>query len=152
MKRRSFLKGSIATSTLTVAAGAGLLHPAAVLADYPTAAFDAEDAMSAVNSFMGSSEASESGDIELKAPVQAENGAVVPIKATANGPTEALAIVVEGNPRPLVMSATFSNANGFLSGRIKMGQTSNVIAYAKTPGGIIKATQEVKVTVGGCGG
>lgn len=152
MKRRSFLKGSIATSTLTVAAGAGLLHPAAVLADYPAAAFDADDAMSAVNSFMGTSDATESGDVQLKAPVQAENGAVVPVKATTSGATEALAIVVEGNPKPLVMSATFSNANGFLSGRIKMGKTSNVVAYAKTSGGVIKATQEVKVTVGGCGG
>ena len=65
---------------------------------------------------------------------------------------ETCAVVVEGNPRPLVMSATFSNANGFLSGRIKMGKTSNVVAYAKTSGGVIKATQEVKVTVGGCGG
>ena len=152
MKRRSFLKGSIATSTLTVAAGAGLLHPAAVLAEYPTAAFDAEDAMSAVKNFFGSADAAESGDVQLKAPVQAENGAVVPIKATTSGAAEAIAVVVEGNPRPLVMSATFSNANGFLSGRIKMGKTSNVVAYAKTSGGVIKATQEVKVTVGGCGG
>ena len=152
MKRRSFLKGSIATSTLTVAASAGLLHPTAVLADYPTAAFDAEDAMTAVKEFLGSTDATESGGVQLKAPVQAENGAVVPVKATTSAAAEALAIVVEGNPRPLVMSATFSNANGFLSGRIKMGTTSNVIAYAKTSGGIIKATQEVKVTVGGCGG
>ena len=152
MKRRSFLKGSIATSTLTVAAGAGLLHPASVLADYPTAAFDAEDSMAAVSDFLGSGDATESGDVQLKAPVQAENGAVVPVKATTSGAAEAIAIIVEGNPRPMVMAATFSNANGFLSGRIKMGKTSNVVAYAKTSGGLIKATQEVKVTVGGCGG
>lgn len=152
MKRRSFLKGTIATSTLTVAAGAGLLHPAAVLADYPTAAFDADDAMAAINDFLGSSDATESGDVQLKAPVQAENGAVVPVKATTSGAAEALAIVVEGNPKPLVLAATFSAANGLLSGRIKMGKTSNVVAYAKTSGGVIKATQEVKVTVGGCGG
>ena len=153
MKRRSFLKGSIATSTLTIAASAGLLHPTSVLADYPAAAFDADDAMAAVNGILGSSDASDSGDIQLKAPVQAENGAVVPIKVSTSVAAEAIAIVVEGNPRPLVLAATLgAGANGVLSGRIKMGKSSNVVAYAKTAGGIIKAGQEVKVTVGGCGG
>lgn len=153
MKRRSFLKGSIATSTLTIAASAGLLHPTSVLADYPTAAFDADDAAVAVSDIMGSSDASDSADIQLKAPVQAENGAVVPVKVSTSGATEAIAIVVEGNPKPLVLAATMgAGANGLLSGRIKMGKTSNVVAYAKTAGGVIKASQEIKVTVGGCGG
>jgi sulfur-oxidizing protein SoxY len=153
MKRRSFLKGSIATSSLTIAASAGLLHPTAVLAEYPMAAFDADDAMMAVADFMGSSDASDSGDINLKAPVQAENGAVVPVKVSTSVAAESIAIVVEGNPKPLVMAATLgAGANGVLSGRIKMGKTSNVVAYAKTAGGVIKASQEVKVTVGGCGG
>ncbi len=153
MKRRSFLKGSLATSTLSIAAGAGLLQPGTVLADYPAAAFDAEGAMDAVAAVLGSSEAADSGDIVLKAPVQAENGAVVPIKVTTSVPTESIALVVEGNPRPLVLAANIGEGgNGYLSGRIKMGQTSNVVAYAKTANGIIKAGQEVKVTVGGCGG
>ncbi len=153
MKRRSFLKGSIATSSLAIAASAGLLHPTAVLADYPMAAFDADDAMTAVADIMGSSDASDSGDINLKAPVQAENGAVVPVKVSTNVAVESIAIVVEGNPKPLVLAAALgAGANGVLSGRIKMGKTSNVVAYAKTAGGVIKASQEVKVTVGGCGG
>jgi sulfur-oxidizing protein SoxY len=153
MKRRSFLKGSIATSSLTIAASAGLLHPAAVLADYPMAAFDADDAMIAVADIMGSGDASDSGDIVLKAPPIAENGAVVPVKVSTSIAAESIAIVVEGNPKPLVMAATLgAGANGVLSGRIKMGKTSNVVAYAKTAGGVIKASQEVKVTVGGCGG
>jgi sulfur-oxidizing protein SoxY len=153
MKRRSFLKGSIATSTLTVAASAGLLHPSSVFADYPMAAFDQEDAMAAVSGMFGSNDAAESGDIQLKAPVQAENGAVVPVKVSTSVPAETIIIVVEGNPRPLVMAAALgAGANGVLSGRIKMGKTSNVMAYAKTAGGVIKTSQEVKVTVGGCGG
>jgi sulfur-oxidizing protein SoxY len=153
MKRRSFLKGSIATSTLTVAASAGLLHPASVFADYPMAAFDQEDAMAAVSGMFGSSDAADSGDIQLKAPVQAENGAVVPVKVSTSVPAETIIIVVEGNPRPLVMAAALgAGANGVLSGRVKMGKTSNVMAYAKTAGGVIKTSQEVKVTVGGCGG
>jgi sulfur-oxidizing protein SoxY len=153
MKRRSFLKGSIATSSLTIAASAGLLHSTSVFADYPMAAFDADEAMVAVTEIMGSGDGADSGDITLKAPVQAENGAVVPVKVSTNVPTEAIAIVVEGNPKPLVLTAVLgAGANGVLSGRIKMGKTSNVVAYAKTPGGVIKTSQEIKVTVGGCGG
>lgn len=153
MKRRSFLKGSLATSTLSIAAGAGLLHPTAVLAEYPMAAYDADDAGTALNSLFGTGDAADSGDIVLKAPVQAENGAVVPIKVSTSVPSEVIAIVVEGNPKPLVLSAALgAGANGNLSGRIKMGKTSNVVAYAKTANGVIRTSQEVKVTVGGCGG
>ena len=154
MKRRSFIKGSLATSSLVIAASAGLLQPGQVLAaDYPAAAFDADAASDALSAIMGSGDASDSGDIVLKAPVQAENGAVVPVKVTVPGGAEAIALVVEGNPKPLVLAATLgAGANGFLSGRIKMGKTSNVVAYAKTAAGIIKASQEIKVTVGGCGG
>lgn len=154
MKRRSFLKGSLATSTLSVAASAGLLHPTAALADYPMAAFDADSASDAVSGILGSSDASVSGDIELKAPVQAENGAVVPVKVLTSVAVESIALVVEGNPKPLVLAAVLgAGTNGFLSGRIKMGKSSNVVAYAKTAGGVIRtADQEIKVTVGGCGG
>jgi len=153
MKRRSFLKGSLATSTLSIAASAGLLNSSTVFAAYPTAAFDADDAMGGIKDFMGSGDAADSGDIVLKAPVQAENGAVVPVKVSTSIPATKVAVVVEGNPKPLVLAAELGNgANGVLSGRIKMGQTSNVIAYALTAGGVIKAAQEIKVTVGGCGG
>lgn len=153
MQRRSFLKGSLATTTLSIAVGSGLLHSTNVLADYPMAAFDADDAMAALKDVLGSGDASDSGDITLKAPVQAENGAVVPVKISTSVPVEAIALVVEGNPKPLVMAAQLgSGTNGVLSGRIKMGKSSNVVAYAKTSGGVIKAGQEVKVTVGGCGG
>ncbi len=153
MKRRSFLKGSLATSTLSIAASAGLLNSTAAFADYPMAAFDSDNAGTALSGLFGSDAASDSGDITLKAPVQAENGSVVPVKVTVAGAVESIAIVVEGNPKPLVMAATMgAGATGVLSGRIRMGKTSNVVAYAKTAGGVIKASQEIKVTVGGCGG
>lgn len=154
MKRRSFIKGSLATSALTIAAGAGLLKPTQVLAaDYPQAAFETKTPADAVSAVMGTADAADSGDITLKAPVQAENGAVVPIKVAVSVPTEAIAVVVAGNPSPLVMTANMGNGSGgTLEGRIKMGKTSDVVAYAKTANGVIKASSEVKVTVGGCGG
>ncbi|MCK5920135.1 MAG: thiosulfate oxidation carrier protein SoxY [Methylococcales bacterium] len=154
MKRRSFLKGSLASSTLVIAASAGLLQAGQVMAAvYPQAAFDADAANDALSVILGGNDATDSDDIVLTAPVQAENGAVVPLKVEVSVQTEAVAIVVDGNPKPLVLAATLAaGSKGFLSGRIKMGKTSMVVAYAKTPNGLIKASQEIKVTVGGCGG
>jgi len=36
--------------------------------------------------------------------------------------------------------------------RVKMGQTSNVLALVKADGKFFYAMKEVKVTLGGCGG
>jgi sulfur-oxidizing protein SoxY len=45
-----------------------------------------------------------------------------------------------------------TDTDGFLSIRIKMGQTANVRAIVKAGGKTYTAAKEVKVTVGGCGG
>ena len=96
MKRRIFLKGSMATGAIAVAASAGLLAPARVLAAaWPEAAFTAKSEADALNAFFGSADAQDSGDVTLKAPLQAENGAVVPIKVmTSLADVEAIAVVV----------------------------------------------------------
>ena len=44
------------------------------------------------------------------------------------------------------------SAGGMFSARIKMGQTSPVNCYVKAGGKVYKTSQEIKVTVGGCGG
>jgi len=38
------------------------------------------------------------------------------------------------------------------SSRIKMGETSEVMAVVKTPDGIYSTSKRVKVTIGGCDG
>ena len=81
MKRRIFLKGSLATTTLMVAASAGMLIPKSVLASaWPKAAFEAKTEADALNAFFGTSDVTQSDQVSIKAPLQAENGAVVPIK------------------------------------------------------------------------
>ena len=154
MKRRTFLKGSLASGVLAVAAGAGVLKPGQVLAaEYPAAAFKREiSTEEALKASLGMSEMSDSGDIKIKAPLQAENGAVVPIKVETTLPAEVIAIVSVKNPAPLTTFVNLSGAGGFYSARIKMGQTSDVHAIVKSGGKLMKATQQIKVTVGGCGG
>ena len=78
---------------------------------------------------------------------------MVPIAVTSKIPnTQSISIIAEKNPFPL--SSTFDIANGaegYVSTRLKMGETSNVRAVVKADGKFYTAVKEVKVTVGGCG-
>ena len=152
--RRVFLRGAAASSVVGVAVGAGLITPRAVLAAWPKDAFDARSVSAAMNSLFSSEATAESSDIEIKAPDIAENGAVVPVSVTTSlSDIESITIVAEKNPVPL--SASFnlaSNAQGYVSTRIKMGKTQNIMAVVKSGGKLYSAKKEVKVTIGGCGG
>ena len=140
-------------------AGAALLAlatlPRALLAAaWPDKAFEAKEAGAAMAALLGTEEATPSEQIMLKVPEIAENGAVVPVTIeTSLENVESISIVVPNNPRPL--AATFEILPGTLpevSSRIKMGETSDVIAVVKTDAGLFRASKEVKVTIGGCGG
>ncbi len=155
MKRRSFLKGTLATGAAAIAVNAGLLTPSTVLADWNSKAFNAKTTDDALNALYGASNATTSGDVVLKAPAIAENGAVTPVTVDASGITgvESITILASKNPIPLVCEYTFGAAAvGYVSTRIKMGQTMDVIAVVNAGGKLLKAEQEVKVTIGGCGG
>lgn len=154
LKRRVFLKGSVAAGTLGVAVGAGLLTPSAVMAAWPKEAFGAKKVEDALSSLMGSSATSPSDAIKIKAPDIAENGAVVPITvdSSLNG-IESIAIIASANGTPLVASFNLGEgAQGFVSTRIKMGKTGDVIAVCKSGDQMFSARKGVKVTIGGCGG
>jgi sulfur-oxidizing protein SoxY len=154
INRRTFLKGTLAGSTLAVAAAAGLLTPARVLAAaWPAAAFEAKSIDDALKGLYGTSAAADSKAIVIKAPIQAENGAVVPITvSTSLANVEAIAILVAGNANPLVASVSLAGAEGYFSARMKMGKTSDVKVVVKSGGKLHTASQQIKVTVGGCGG
>lgn len=153
--RRSFLKSSAAASAVGVAISAGLLSPRTVLANaWPKAAFEATSVDAAISAAFGGASIADSGDIKLKVPDIAENGAVVPVQATSNiAGTESIHFLVAKNNTPLTASFMLSDkCEGFAGTRIKMGTTSGVIAVVKAKGKYYKTTAEVKVTIGGCGG
>ncbi len=153
MKRRVFLKSTLAGSAVAVAVGAGLVAPRQVLAAWPKSAFEAKTVQDAMKGIFGSDLSEASGDIKIKAPDIAENGAVVPVTISTGMKAESIAIIVEKNGTPL--AATFNlaaNTEGYVSTRIKMGKTSDVIAVVKSGGKTYSARKEVKVTIGGCGG
>jgi len=151
--RRNVLKSAAGAGTVAVAVAAGLLKPTMALAGAPRSAFEAKTVGDALKG-MGATGAAESKDITIKAPDIAENGAVVPVEVTSGiAGTTAIAIVAEKNATPLVADFDLSNgAQGFISTRIKMGQTSQVRAVVTAGGKTYTAAKEVKVTIGGCGG
>ncbi|NDP47639.1 MAG: thiosulfate oxidation carrier protein SoxY [Sulfuriferula multivorans] len=151
--RRNVLKSAAGAGTVAVAVAAGLLKPTMALAGAPRTAFEAKNVGDALKG-MGATGAADSKDITIKAPDIAENGAVVPVEVTSSiAGTTAIAIISEKNATPLVADFDLSNgAQGFISTRIKMGQTSLVRAVVTAGGKTYTAAKEVKVTIGGCGG
>ncbi len=151
MNRRLFLTGMA-----LCASGFGLLKSVVSMAmEWPKALFELESEPDVVKALFGDAPVAESGGVSIKAPLQAENGAVVPIKVTTTlADAESISIVVEKNPSPFITSVNLQPgaSGGLYSARIKMGQTSKVAAYVKAGGKVHMAAQEIKVTVGGCGG
>jgi sulfur-oxidizing protein SoxY len=154
MKRRIFLKGSLATGAIGLAVSAGLITPRMVLAAWPKAAFEAKSVDGAVDSLFGSSTLTASDKIKIKAPDIAENGAVVPIsiEASIEG-VDSISLIAENNATPLTSSFVLGKGTQpYIATRIKMGKTGKVIAVVKAGDKLYSTGKEVKVTIGGCGG
>ncbi len=136
-----------------LAAFGAAIAPRFAFAGWNKAAFDGKTLADAYKA-MGVEGAKESGDVQFLASDIAENGAVVPLQAVSKIPnTTQIAFLVEKNPN--MLAASFDIGPDMVpdvTTRIKMGQTSNVIALVKADGKFYTATKEIKVTLGGCGG
>ena len=153
-KRRILLKGSLAAGAVGVAVGAGLLTPRVVLAEWPEGAFAATSVDDALNALLGSNTHEASESIKIKAPDIAENGAVVPVtvESDAEG-ISSISIIAAGNQNPLIASFNLGEDSlAFVSTRIKMAKTAEVVAVVKAGDKVMSSAKEVKVTIGGCGG
>jgi sulfur-oxidizing protein SoxY len=152
--RRKFLKTATYVGATASVIGSGVLLPQRVLGAYNADAFAAKDVNGALSGALGSDQHTASDAVKLKAPDIAENGAVVPVTVSSSmSNVEAIAIVASANASPLTSSYQLSPASeAFVSTRIKMGKTADVIAVVKADGKLYSATKEVKVTIGGCGG
>jgi sulfur-oxidizing protein SoxY len=91
--------------------------------------------------------------IVLTAPDRAENGAIVPVTVDSRLPgTQAIFIVVEANPNPMVLRFTVpEGTDAWVSTRIKMAESSKVYAIVRADGRLYAVSRDTQVTVGGCG-
>lgn len=145
--RRDFLKtGSMATL-------------AAVLAPHMAMAEEADVKAALEKLYAGKPMAA--GKIKLDLPQIAENGLVVPIGVDVESPmtdqdyVKAVHVFADGNPLPGVISYRFTPECGkaSASARMRLARTQNIVAVAEmSNGSLFTAKQEVKVTIGGCGG
>jgi len=152
--RRTFLQAGMTACTVAIAAGAGLLTPRTVLAAWPKNAFEAKSVADAIKALSGAGATANSSDIAIEAPDIAENGAVVSITVKSKLPkTEQISVLVPENSTPLCASYMMTeDMDSFITGRIKMRKTSDVVAVVKAGGKLLTTKKPVKVTLGGCGG
>ena len=148
LKRRSFLGVSAACL-----GGALLLPLRALAAMWNKAAFDAEKLDDAESKLEINGEIA-SSNISIIAPNRAENGAIVQVEIIANIPNvEAIAILVEKNPTPLIANVMLAKSiQAKLTTRIKMAETSDIKVIVKSDGKYFTASKNVQVLENGCGG
>ncbi len=150
--RRDLLARSV--QVLSAMAAAGLL-PALAQAQvgaYPQRAFDAKT-MDALMQALGTAPPRESSAVSISGPDVAENGAAVPIDASAHVPgVRRLLLAVEKNPS--LLSAVFEltdRVQAQVSIRLRMDQSSRVFAVAlMNDGQALYAFKDIQVIVGGC--
>jgi sulfur-oxidizing protein SoxY len=152
--RRAFLKASVALGAYSLATATGLIAPATTQADWLADFFAAGTLDETLQKAFDTKKINSSDKIALKLPSIAENGAVVPITITSTlALVEQVFILVEKNPVPLAAVFDLSpDVEAFVSARLKIAETCNVIVVVKAVAQLYKTEQMVKVTIGGCGG
>ncbi len=149
--RRRFLGGAACFCGLLAFSGQLL---AALKPSRPDGAFDEESFDKSMATLKAGKAVEVSDKIQIKVPDIAENGAVVPVSvSTSLTGVRRITVLVEDNPTPLVSVFEFhEGAIPYISTRVKMLKTSNVMVLVEAGGKLYSAGKEVKVTIGGCGG
>ena len=150
MQRRLLLKGLLGFTTMAAAMTA---MPRLAMAKW-SKAFDNETVDGALKDLYGSTALTKDDKITLKVPEIAENGAVVPVTVkTKMANVTNISILADKNPQPLAASFTLPEGTAAeVSIRIRLGETQVVKAIVEADGKLYTTEQEVKVTIGGCGG
>lgn len=151
ISRRSFFI-NLGKSAGYLALIAGL--PQMAWAKWNEKAFTATNLDAAIKAKYGDLPLSDSAEVKLKAPAIAENGAVVPVKVSTDiKNVKSISLFVKDNPAPLVTTLYIGKGTqASIQIRIRMGKTSEVVAIVEADGKLYKTAQQVKVTIGGCGG
>lgn len=153
MKRRDFIKNI----GLAGVASATIIPTLSLAATHTTAPFPFADA---INTITGGKGITPSSKVSIKAPEIAENGAVVPVTIEVDSPMTASSYVKtihlfatqNGNSRCAAVHLTPANGKAYFSTRIKLGKSQDVTVVAEmSDGTFLSASQNVKVTIGGCG-
>ena len=158
--RRDALAAGGRAGLLSLLVASGFVRPQDVFAQatpasgllVPAEAFNTKGIPATLKA-LGATGSVESRDIRIEAPDISETGGQVPIIITSNIPrTESIAILIENNPHAL--SSVFEVpawTDAYLSLNVKLAESTQVYALARSGGKYFHARQMVRVTIGGCG-
>lgn len=95
---------------------------------------------------------SKSDALSLTLPQIAEDGAYVPVTLESSLPgIDALFIFAENNPNPLIARFSLSpSLEAFISLQIKLNESGEVLALARSNGQFYSSSRHVRVVIGGC--
>lgn len=146
MKRRTLLKAS-----LQLAVGA-VLFPGVAMGAYPTRAFLAKQIPDALREAFGTADIGESDKIEIEAPHIASDANMVPVRIRSGFEnTESISLVVTGNESPFTAYFKIYQAQSFVSTRVRMAATSDLLVIVKADGILHSNKRPVRVSPKGCG-
>lgn len=149
MQRRQVLKSANVLASLVAW---GVISQGEALAAVERAGFDSKTLDGALAA-LGSRPLS-SDQVQLSALDVAEDGSVAPVGVVSRLPgTTEIHVLVEKNPVPL--SASFHFLPGTLpevSLRVKMAESSRVLAVVRAEGKLYVTSRLTAVTLGSCGG
>lgn len=147
LTRRKVLKFSSLSALLAT------LAPAmkASFAEWSEASFGNTEYDASLKAVIGDN-ATQEGGVVIDAPEIASNGATVPITISSDLENiKSISVLIENNPRPYISTFYMNDKLApSVSVRVKMRETSNVVAIVETDSGHFMAKQSVKVTAGGC--
>ncbi len=155
MQRRSFLRG-----LSLVAVASAVVTPTMVMAADAPKSPNELNIDAAVKAITGGKEVVVSDKVKMKAPEIAENGAVVPVTVTIDSPmtdadyVKAIHIFATKNANVRCADVMLTPINGIamFAARVKLGTSQEIMALVETSKGeFLSASQNVKVTIGGCG-
>ena len=153
--RRTVLKQFISASTLAIVAASGLLLPQRVLAHWPNDAFGADTVEDVLLALMGQADEIKNSDVTFSVGKPAKlvtNGQSVTVEVASRlANIERVAVLVDNNPNPLVMSFDLTGSVMMpLKSRIKIVEgESQVIAVIRADGKLYKTTRNLRVYAGG---
>lgn len=130
-----------------------ILNPIIAFARWNAEAFSSITEQDAIAKFFPGQNIIPNNAINIGAYDFVENGAVVPVKIETNLPDiKSITVLVDKNPNPLIASFNLApECSGFVATRIKMNESSDIVAIVNSGGSLFSARKFVEVAEGGCG-
>lgn len=140
MKRRTLLKAGLGAGI------SGIFLPGAALAQYPTRAFLAKETPEALREIFGTADIGDGDRIEIEAPPIAIDAKMVPVRIRSGyDNTESISLVVAGNESPFTAHFKLYDSQNFVSTRIRMADTGELLVVVKADGVLHTGRRTVRV-------